>query len=44
MVNWYVTKEPRTLNGEGLLSSQMMLGKVDDHMQKNENEALFYKN
>ena len=35
MDNLFMTKENRTYNGERIVSSKMVLGKLDSHMKKN---------
>ena len=35
-----MTKQPRIYDGERIVSSIMVMGKLDSHIQKNETEAL----
>ena len=42
MVNYYLTREPRIINKERIVSSIIVLEKLDIHMQKNEIGLLSY--
>ena len=41
MINWSSTKLSRIQNGKRMAFQQMVLEKLDIHMQKNEIESLF---
>ena len=41
LVNWFSTRVPGTHNGERIVSSKMVLEKLDSHKQKNETGFLF---
>lgn len=38
MASWFLTRFPRTLNGEKVSLQQMVLGQLDTHIKKNEVE------
>ena len=42
MANWFSTKESRIHNKERMISSINGVGKLNDHMQKNNTGPLFY--